>query len=57
MRDLLSLVPGLMFEEEEEKEEEPEVVITPQAIVDAQMKAIFEQPVTTRRKSKRRGGF
>ena len=57
VRDLLSLVPGLMFEEEEEKEEEPEVVITPQAIVDAQMKAIFEQPVTTRRKSKRRGGF
>jgi hypothetical protein len=61
VRDLLSLVPGLMFEEEEEKEEEPEVVITPQTIVDAQMKAIFEQPVkedsTTRRKSKRRGGF
>jgi hypothetical protein len=61
VRDLLSLVPGLMFEEEEEKEKEPEVVITPQTIVDAQMKAIFEQPVkedcTTRRKSKRRGGF
>jgi hypothetical protein len=57
VKDLLSLVPGLVFEEEEEKKKEPEVVITPQAIIDAQMEAIFEQPVTTRRKSKRRGGF
>ena len=54
VKDLLGLVPGLVFEEEE-----PEVVTTPQAIINAQMDMIFEQPVkdSTRRKSKRRGGY
>ena len=53
VRNLLGLIPDLVFKEEEE----PEVVITTQAIIDAQIEAIFEQPVTTRRKSKRRGGY
>ena len=59
VRDLLSLVPDLVFEEEE-----PEVVITPQAIIDAQIDMIFEpietpaaKDFSTRRKSKRRGGY
>ena len=59
VKDLLGLVPGLVFEEEE-----PEVVITPQAIINAQIDMIFEpietpaaKDSTTRRKSKRRGGY
>jgi hypothetical protein len=55
---LLGLIPGLVFEEEE-----PEVIITPEAIIDAQIDMIFEPIETpaakdsTRRKSKRRGGY
>ena len=56
VRDLLSLIPDLVFKEE------AEVVITPEAIIDAQIDMIFEPIETpaakdsTRRKSKRRGG-
>jgi len=57
VRDLLGLIPDLVFEEEES-----DVVITPQAIIDAQIDMIFEPLETSaakdsaRRKSKRRGG-
>jgi hypothetical protein len=61
---LLGLIPNLVFEldEEEEKQE----TLSPQAIIDAQIDMIFEpleQPSvsaskdSTRRKSKRRGGY
>jgi hypothetical protein len=60
VRDLLSLVPDLVLEEEEEAKTE---ILTPQAIIDAQIDMIFE-PIekpsakeSTRRKSKRRGGY
>ena len=60
VRDLLSLVPDLVLEEEEEAKTE---ILTPQAIIDAQIDMIFEPIETpsakesTRRKSKRRGGY
>ena len=58
VRDLLGLIPDLVLEEEEK------VIITPQAIINAQIDMIFE-PIempatknsTPRRKSKRRGGY
>jgi hypothetical protein len=57
VRDLLGLVPDLVFEKETDVEEN--VLITPQAIINAQIDMIFE-PIETssaRRKSKRRGGY
>lgn len=64
VRDLLGLIPDLVFEEKEPSlEEKQSVISSPQAIIDAQIDMIFEeapQPQvkdSTRRKSKRRGGY
>ena len=59
VRYLLGLIPDLVFEEEESDV----VISSPQAIIDAQIDMIFEPIETpaakdsTRRKSKRRGGY
>lgn len=59
VRDLLGLIPDLVLEEEEAEA----TILSPQAIIDAQIDMIFEpieKPAareSTRRKSKRRGGY
>jgi hypothetical protein len=60
VRDLLGLIPDFVFEEEKEAEV---TILSPQAMIDAQIDMIFEpieKPAareSTRRKSKRRGGY